>query len=214
MAQKVLITASILAADLGHLQQEVDSIEKEADWLQIDVMDGHFVPSLSFGAPVARCIKTSLPLDIHLMVENPEDRIEEFLALGAKHITFHAEAIPDTVNREALIAAIRDGGATAGIALNPGTSTEAIDDVVSNVDLVLVMSVEPGFSGQTFIPSVLEKVKQLRSRSPELMIQMDGGIDAATARLCREAGATNLVAASAIFSAADRAHAIDTLRGS
>jgi ribulose-phosphate 3-epimerase len=147
------------------------------------------------------------------MVENPEERIEEFLEIGAKNITFHAEAIPDTVNREALIAAIRDGGATAGIAINPETPVSAIEDVLHDVDLVLIMSVHPGKAGQKFLSDVLEKVSVIRTAHSNLMIQMDGGIDATNAQACIEAGASNLVAASAIFGSADRAAAISSLRG-
>lgn len=208
----MIIAASILAADFCRLQDEIDSIAGHADWIQADVMDGHFVPNLSFGAPVLKGIKTTLPVDVHFMVTNPADRIAEFLAIGVKHITFHAEAVTDTKARRALIKAIRDGGATAGIALNPETPVSAIDDVVQDIDLVLVMSVHPGFAGQKFLPEVLEKVRELRKNHPPLMIQMDGGIDAQSAKLAREAGADNLVAASAIFSAKDRASAIAQLR--
>lgn len=210
----VLIAPSILSADLANLQQEVESIEEYADWLQIDVMDGHFVPNLSFGAPVVQCLKTGLPLDIHLMVGNPADRIEEFLKLHAAHMTFHAEAVTKSDDRRALIRAIRDGGATAGIALNPDTPVRAIDDVIGDVDLVLVMSVQPGFGGQAFRSEVLEKVTAIRAARPDVMIQMDGGITDVTARACREAGADNLVAGSFIFRAEDRAVAISSLRGS
>ncbi len=209
---KTLIAPSILAADLAHLQDETDSVSS-ADWLQVDVMDGHFVPNLSFGAPILKHLRTSLPLDIHLMVENPEERIEEFLALKVKNITFHAEAVHQTDSRIALIQAIHDGDATAGIALRPGTPLADIEDVVSEVDLVLIMSVEPGFSGQAFDHSVLAKVVALRERFPDLMIQMDGGINAETAALCREAGANNLVAGNAVFLAPDRADVINKLRG-
>lgn len=209
----VIIAPSILAADLAHLQDDVSSIEPYADWLQIDVMDGHFVPNLSFGAPVVRCLRTSLPLDVHLMVANPADRIDEFLALRVAHVTFHAEAVPETAARRALIDRIRAGGATAGIAIKPATPVSAIDDVIDRLDLVLVMSVEPGFGGQDFIASSLDKVRALRIAHPDLMIQMDGGINAETAYLCREAGADNLVAGSAIFKAADREAAIRSLRG-
>lgn len=211
-SRPILIAPSILSADLTRLQEEVASIEAFADWLQVDVMDGHFVPNLSFGAPVLKTLKTHLPLDIHLMVENPEERIEEFLELQVKHITFHAETVPETDSRRALIQAIRDGKATAGIAIKPGTPLEEIEDVVADVDLVLIMSVEPGFGGQAFIPDVLTKVKTLRSRFPDLMIQMDGGINEQTAALCIEAGADNLVAGSYVFKAADRAAAIASLR--
>ncbi|MBI3336274.1 ribulose-phosphate 3-epimerase [Candidatus Peregrinibacteria bacterium] len=223
----VLITPSILSADLVHLQDEVDSIESYADALQVDVMDGHFVPNLSFGAPVLRTLKTKLPLDIHLMVSNPADRIQEFLDVDASIITFHAEAVADTRERKELIQRIRGGtspgggglrrgGPTkAGIAINPDTSVSAIDDVVEDIDLVLVMSVHPGFAGQKFIPAVLEKVKLLRERFPHLMIQMDGGIDTVTAVQCIKAGANNLVAASAIFGVpkGKRGEVIRELRG-
>lgn len=210
---KILITPSILSANFGRLQDEVATIEKHADWLQLDVMDGHFVPNLSFGAPVAQWIKTVLPLDVHLMVTNPADRIAEFQAIGAKHITFHAEAVPTTKARLDLLTSIRKTGATAGIALNPQTPISAIDDVVSEVDMVLVMSVHPGFGGQVFIPSVLEKVKALRARFPRLMIQVDGGIDVVSAKKAIEAGADNLVAGSAVFKSSDRAKIIAELRG-
>ena len=209
---KLFITPSILAADLAHLQDEVASIESAADWLQVDVMDGHFVPNLSFGAPVLRTLKTALPLDIHLMVTNPADRVKEFADIGVKHITFHAEVVPDTQQRVNLINAIHSAKATVGIALNPATPLSEIDDVVAKVDLVLIMSVQPGFGGQAFQPEVLEKVRQLRATYPDLMIQMDGGINAETAALCREAGANNLVAGSFIFSAPDRIGAIASLR--
>lgn len=209
---QLLVTPSILSCNLARLQEEVDRVEKAADWLQVDVMDGHFVQNLSFGAPVIRHLRTSLPLDIHLMVENPADRLAEFLALGAATVTFHAEAVPATAARTALIAAIRAGKAKAGIALNPATPLSAIDDVVGDVDLVLVMSVHPGFGGQAFLPEVLEKVKALRARYPGLMIQMDGGIGPETARACKDAGANNLVAGSAVFGAADPSAAIAAIR--
>jgi ribulose-phosphate 3-epimerase len=159
-----------------------------------------------------KCIKTKLPLDVHLMVSNPAERIEEFLEAGASHITFHAEAVKSTSERRAIIRAIRKGKATAGIAINPATHLKAIEDVVRDIDLVLVMSVVPGFSGQKFMKAVLPKVIALRARFPKLMIQMDGGIDAKNAGLCKFAGATNLVAASAIFNARDRKKAINAIR--
>ncbi|NLG07481.1 ribulose-phosphate 3-epimerase, partial [Candidatus Peribacteria bacterium] len=194
MASKVIITPSILSADFGALQAEVASIEQYADWLQADIMDGHFVQNLSFGAPVLRSIQTDLLLDVHLMVSNPEDRVGEFIDAGAMHITFHVEAVPDVSAQQALITCIRTSGATAGIAINPETPLSAVGDILGDIDLLLVMSVHPGFGGQAFLPDVLRKVVEAHAQRPDLMIQMDGGIDDRTAPLCIEAGATNLVA--------------------
>jgi len=209
----IIIAPSILSADLTNLQDEVASVEPYCEWLQIDVMDGHFVDNLSFGAPVLKELETKLLLDVHLMVENPADRFEEFLDAGAKHITFHAEAVKDTDARRALIKAIKSGGATVGIAINPDTPLSEVDDVIEEVDLLLVMSVHPGFGGQEFIDDVLEKVREARSKHPNLMIQMDGGVDDETAPKCIEAGANNLVSGSYIFESNDRKAAIAKLRG-
>lgn len=210
----LLITPSILSADFSRLQEEVDSVSDAADWLQVDVMDGHFVPNLSFGAPVLKCLRTSLPLDIHLMVSNPAERVQEFLDLDVTHITFHAEAVTNIEDRKAIIKQIRDGGATAGIAINPETALDNIGDTLSDIDLLLVMSVHPGFGGQGFIDHVLSQVKTARSAYPDLMIQMDGGIDDRTAPKCIEAGANNLVSGSFIFGSSDRTIAINSLRPS
>jgi len=224
MALPVLIAPSILSADMKRLPDEIKSIEPFADWLQIDVMDGRFVPNTAFPLTQVQTIRTTLPLDIHLMVEQPAGYAREFLSLHPTNITFHAEAVQKTDDRRALLQAIRKGGATdtvghvrrvtAGIAINPPTPLSAVADVLGEVDLLLVMSVNPGFGGQAFIPSVLEKVTEARRKHPALMIQMDGGIDATTAPLCIRAGANNLVAGSYIFRATDRAQAIASLRSS
>lgn len=213
MPSPILIAPSILSADFGRLQTEVESV-KSADWLQLDVMDGHFVPTISFGVPVLRCLSTKLLIDVHLMVSNPADRIAEFLEAGAQHITFHAEAVPSTADRRALITAIRAGGATAGIAINPKTPVDAIADVAADVDLLLVMSVQPGFGGQEFIAASLDKVRALRAQFPAVPVQMDGGINAQTAPQCIAAGASNLVVGSFLFSAplGDRSAIIQSLR--
>ncbi len=212
MTRPLQLTASVLSADLGRLQEEIQTVASHADGLQIDVMDGHFVPNLSFGAPVVKCLKTTLLLDAHLMVSNPHDRIAEFLSIPVQHITFHAEAVTGSAARRELIRAIRDGGATAGIALNPKTPLSAIEDVVEDVDLVLLMSVEPGFGGQSFIPATIEKIRALRQAQPHLSIQIDGGVNERTAKDCIEAGADNLVVGSALFRTADRAGLLDRIR--
>ena len=211
-AGHILIAPSILSADKEHLQEEVKSIEASADWLQIDVMDGKFVPNVAFPFALTKTIKTSLPLDIHLMVEDPVAYTKDFLTLHPKNVTFHAEAVRDTAARKSLMEAIRKEGSLAGIAINPPTPLSAVDDVLDDVDVLLVMSVNPGFGGQTFIDSVLSKVEEARKRHPALMIQMDGGVDDRTAPLCIKAGANNLVAGSFIFRAKDRAKAIASLR--
>ncbi len=215
---KLLITPSILSADFAKLQEEVNSIAPYSDWLQVDVMDGHFVPNLSFGAPVMKAIKTDLPLDVHLMVTNPAERIDEFVEAGASHITFHAEAVPDIEDQRTLIEMIHAKGCTAGIAINPDTSLQALVPLLhapsgsAQPELVLCMTVHPGFGGQGFIENVLPKIAMLRKNHPDLMIQVDGGINEETGKMCREAGANNLVAGSYIFKSKDRRKAIEALR--
>ncbi|MBT4021140.1 ribulose-phosphate 3-epimerase [Candidatus Peribacteria bacterium] len=211
--QKIIIASSILSANFQKLQEEIESVEPYSDWLQVDVMDGHFVPNLSFGAPVVKWIETKLPIDIHLMVENPANRIDEFAELGCSHITFHAEAVPGSDDQKDLIGKIRKKGCTAGIAINPDTPISDIENIMTEVDLALLMTVQPGFGGQSFRTEVLEKIKELRKKVPELMIQVDGGINEETAAQCIEAGANNLVAGSYIFGADDREAAIQSLRG-
>lgn len=204
------IAPSLLAADFGQLNTEIASIEPHAQWLHIDVMDGHFVPNLTIGAPVVRALKTKLLKDCHLMVANPAQLLNDFAAAGAGAITIHAEAVSDLPK---LLAEIKALKILAGVSIKPATPIAAITDILDTVDLVLVMSVEPGFGGQEFLESALPKIRELRKLKPELDISVDGGINSETAALSREAGANILVAGSAIFGADDRVKAIEELRG-
>jgi ribulose-phosphate 3-epimerase len=210
----VLVAPSLLSADFGQLAEEISEVEAGgADWLHLDVMDGHFVPNLTFGPMLVESIhgRTSLPLDCHLMVNRPEDWIEPFARAGADIITVHAEA---TVHLDRLIHRIRESGCKAGVSLNPGTSLGAVEEVLDWVDLVLVMSVNPGFGGQKFIPSTLDKVRRLASirGKRQFLIEMDGGITTENARQARDAGVDVLVAGSAIFGAKHRKKAISEIR--
>lgn len=200
---------SILAADFGKLDDDIASVEEYIDGIHFDVMDGHFVPNLTIGAPVLECLKTKLPVDVHLMVTNPEDLIEDFAKAGAVMLSFHAEV---SENPLATIKKIKDNGMQAGIALNPDTEFEKIQNILDELDYILIMSVFPGFGGQSFIPEVLEKIRKIRELKPNIDIQVDGGINAETAKLVTEAGANLLVAGSYIFGAENREEAIASLR--
>jgi len=210
MSLKIKIAPSILSADFGKLNEEIKTIEKYADLLHIDVMDGNFVPNLTFGAPVVSKIKTTLPLDCHLMVNHPETYVDDFVKAGASIITVHAETCP---NLHRNLQQIKDHGIKAGVAINPHTEIDFLEFVAPLVDMVLVMSVNPGFGGQKFIESVLPKIKQIRKLYPKMDIQVDGGINAETAKKVIKAGANVLVAGNYIFTAKDRKVAIESLRG-
>lgn len=206
----IKISPSILSADFGRLNEDIKTIEEHSDYIHIDVMDGHFVPNLSFGAPVARCIKSKLPLDVHLMIENPEKYIDDFAKAGADVLTVHFEAVDDL---HGLLKQIKEKGMKAGVSIKPGTEVEVLEEYLEELDWILVMSVEPGFGGQGFIEGALDKIKWLREKAPTLDIAVDGGINDETARLCEEAGANVLIAGSYIFKADNRKEAIDLLRG-
>lgn len=212
------VAASILSADFANLHKDCTRLlEAGADVMHFDVMDGHFVPNISYGAPVLTCLHAALPdvfYDVHLMISDPARYAADFAKAGADLITFHLEAVPDTV--EEVIAAIRATGCQVGISIRPGTPVEAVFPYLSVVDLILVMSVEPGFGGQKFMPAAVEKIAAIRAeaqrRGLSTDIEVDGGIDAATAPLCAAAGANVLVAGSAVFGAKDPAAAMSAIR--
>lgn len=209
-----LIAPSILSADFSRLGEDVKAAEKGgADWVHVDVMDGHFVPNLTIGPLVVDALKsvTRLPLDCHLMVSRPEDWIDAFAKAGAYGITVHAEA---TDHLDRLLHRIREAGCKAGVSINPGTSLAAIEEVLDLVDLVLIMSVNPGFGGQGFIESSLSKIERLAEvrGSRKFLIEVDGGVNAANIARLRKAGADVFVAGSAVFSGGNPAKNIAELR--
>ncbi len=212
----MLISPSILASDFSHLADEVISIEKAgADLVHIDVMDGIFVPNITLGAPVIKCLKgkTKLPFDVHLMIEEPKRYIDDFAKAGADIITFHIEATDDI---EGTIAQIKKQGIKAAVSLKPNTPAEAVFPYLDDLYMVLVMTVEPGFGGQSFMPGMMPKVRAIREeaekRGLDLRIQVDGGIDDKTVSQAVENGADVLVAGSYVFKAHDRKEAIEKLR--
>ncbi len=203
MTDKTLISSSILSADFTRLGQQIQACQTGgADWIHVDVMDGHFVPNLTMGPFIVKACRevTDLPLDVHLMVTEPERLLTAFANAGASILTVHVETCP---NLHQTLQTIRDLGCMPGVTLNPGTPATLLDPVLHLVDLVLVMSVNPGYSGQTFLPEVLPKVTYLRRRLAELnptaWLEIDGGMNAHTAPLARQAGAQVFVAAKAIF---------------
>lgn len=208
------IAPSVLSADLGRLREQVDrAVEGGAEWIHVDVMDGHFVPNLSIGPPVIESIRkrTRLPLDVHLMIEEPERWVEIYIKSGADYVTVHVEAC---AHLERTLTLIREAGARSGVALNPSTPPEVLQYVLDDLDLVLVMSVNPGFGGQTFLPTAYEKIRRLRAMLADrpVLVSVDGGVKADNAGPLAQAGATVLVAGSAIFGAADPGAALAALR--
>ncbi|WP_064093752.1 ribulose-phosphate 3-epimerase [Rossellomorea aquimaris] len=210
------IAPSILSANFAELGNEIKDVEKGgADYIHIDVMDGHFVPNITMGPMVVKAIRplTTLPLDVHLMIENPDQYIEAFADAGADYITVHVETCP---HLHRTIQLIKNQGVKAGVVLNPATPAESIKTILQDVDMVLLMTVNPGFGGQSFIPSVVPKIKQIRTWAqevnPTLEIEVDGGINPETLALCAEAGADVFVAGSAIYNRSDRGEAIAELK--
>lgn len=213
---KLEIAPSILAADFSKLREEVQAVESGgADIIHVDVMDGHFVPNISIGIPVVASLRkaTRLPLDVHLMIEKPEQYIEEFVRAGADRVLVHQEA---TVHLDRVLAMIREFGAQAGAAINPATPIGTLTEVLDRVDTVLVMSVNPGFGGQTFIPGAMGKIRELnqwRARyNGAFRIEVDGGVDLQNAAELAQAGANTFVAGTSIFHTADPAAATRQMR--
>lgn len=212
----VKIAPSILSADFSKLGEEIKDVERGgADYIHVDVMDGHFVPNITIGPLIVEAIRpvTKLPLDVHLMIENPDQYVEAFAKAGADYITVHVEACR---HLHRTIQNIKAQGVKAGVVLNPATPADSLQHIIEDVDMVLLMSVNPGFGGQKFIPSVLTKIKQVKemadSKGLQLEIEVDGGVNTETAKLCIEAGANVLVAGSAVYNQPDRKKAIEALR--
>jgi ribulose-phosphate 3-epimerase len=203
MAKKYVLSTSILSADFTRLGEEIDAVQAAgANWLHVDVMDGHFVPNITMGPFIVQACRraTQLPLDVHLMIEQPERYLEAFAKAGASGLTVHVETCPDL---SGTLQQIKSLGCTAGVVLNPATPVKDIEPYLGEADLVLVMSVNPGYSGQSFIPETIAKVaevrKQLDALGSSAWLEVDGGIDINTLPLMKEAGATAFVAATAVF---------------
>lgn len=210
-----IISPSILSADFANLERDIKRVEEAgADWLHIDVMDGHFVPNITIGVPVTASIKkvAKLPLDVHLMIENPRKYVEPFAKAGADILTFHYEAMNSDEEVFELISYIKSFGVKAGISIKPKTPAEKCFKFLSELDMLLVMTVEPGFGGQKFMPDCAEKIKLIKKQNSDIIIQVDGGINAETGKLCTNFGATSLVAGNYIYKSENIYTAIKSLK--
>jgi ribulose-phosphate 3-epimerase len=216
-ARRVLIAPSILSADFSRLGEEVRAVEAAgADWMHLDVMDGHFVPNLTIGPGIVKAVDrvTDLPLDVHLMIDNPADFVEEFAKAGADYLVVHQEGQP---HLHRLVGRIRELGVKAGVALNPATPLQAVEEILPELDLLLIMSVNPGFGGQAFIPAATAKLRAARALidrvNPACLLEIDGGIKADNAALVRAAGVDAIVSGSGIYGNRDYRAAIAALKG-